>query len=306
MHKGLPRPMKPLRIALLFLCMAGLCLAQNGTPPPPAPPSTASEAGDAWLEIDSSKIDTAALTPRGRQVLELEGIHWRHAQTPHFVIHFEQAIFARKVARMAEFMHGYIAGDLQGVSDHAEGRSHIFIFRSPKRWEEFRSVLPDVPAWSFSQVENTVLFLQQADDTQTSGAILAHEMTHIIVNRFFPGDCPLWLNEGLATYYQEFGYAAFKGIKKSRRAQFTKLKEIYPLKNLLSLTDYPSQDWQIDSFYETSKYIVGFLLLDKPPTLFTAFMEDMIDDMAPPDAFLKHYGIETLQELEKQFRQFAQ
>ena len=286
--------------------MTGLCLAQNGTAPPQPPSSPDAEAGDVWVEIDASEVDMAALTPRGKQVLELEGIRWRHAQTPHFVIHFEQAIFARKVARMAEFMHRYIAGDLQGVSDHAEGRSHIFIFRSPKRWEEFRSALPGVPAWSFSQVENTVLFLQQADDAQSSGAILAHEMTHIIINRFFPGECPLWLNEGLATYYEEFGYAAFKGIKKSRRAQFSKLKEIYPLKSLFSRTEYPSQEWQIDSFYETSKYLVGFLLLDKPVSRFSPFMEDMIGEMDAPEAFSKHYGIETLQELEKQFRPFAQ
>lgn len=289
----------------MFICsMVSLCVAQNDPPSPPT--SSADNGGYAWLEIDASKIDTTALTPRGKHVLEMEGIRWRHVQTSHFVIHFEQAIFARKVARMAEFMHHYIASDLQGSTDHAQGRSHIFIFRSPKRWEEFRSALPDVPAWSFSQVENTVLFLQQADDTQSSGAILAHEMTHIIVNRFFPGECPLWLNEGLATYYEEFGYAAFKGVKKSRRAQFTKLKQIYPLKNLLALTDYPSKDWQIASFYETSKYLVAFLLLDKPAAGFAPFMEDMINDMDAVDAFSKHYGIEGLPDLEKQFRQFAQ
>lgn len=300
--KGLLEQMKRFRIPLFFLCMTGFCMAQNGAIP--APPT--SDLGGPWVEIDAPDVDMAALTPRGKQVLDLDGITWRHAQTPHFVIHYEQAIFARKVARMAEFMHQYIADDLQGVSDHADGRSHIFIFRSPKRWEEFRAVLPDVPAWSFSRVENTVLFLQQADDAQSSGAILAHEMTHIIINRFFPGDCPLWLNEGLATYYEEFGYAAFKGVKKSRRAQFSKLKEIYPLAGLFARTDYPSQDWQILSFYQTSKYLVGFLLLTQKPILFPSFMEDLIAGREVMDAFSSRYGIETLSDLEKHFRQFAQ
>ncbi len=262
-------------------------------------------SADDWADVDGADLDLRALTPRGEQVLALKDIPWKHAQTPHFVIHYEQAIFARKVARMAEFFHAYIAEDLQGVKDRVDGRSHIFVFRSAKRWEEFCRVAADVPEWTFSQVAGTVMFLQQADNTSSSGNVLAHEMTHLVMNRFYRGRAPLWLDEGLAEYYGQFGYSEFKGTKKSKRAQFSKLADPYPLKDVLYSVVYPAADWQVQSFYDTSNYLVAFLLLDRPPTNLLPFMEDLMGGTDVLAAFSAHYGFASLGDLEKAFRKFA-
>ena len=85
-----------------------------------------------------------------------------------------------------------------------------------------------MPEWTFSRVEGPVMFLQQAENTSSSGDVLAHEMTHLVMNRFFERRRPLWLNEGLAEYYGEFAYSAFKGVKKSKRAQFGRLANAVP------------------------------------------------------------------------------
>ena len=159
------------------------------------------------------------------------GYDWKHAQTEHFVIHYEQAIFARKVARMAEFFYAFIAQDLQGAKDLVSGRSHIFIFRSEKRWKEFVRQAGDVPAWTFSHVEGTVMFLQQADNTSSSGDVLAHETTHLVMNRFFRKRCPLWLNEGLAEYYRRVRLLGVQGGQESKRTQFNRLANPFPLEN---------------------------------------------------------------------------
>ena len=115
-----------------------------------APEAGGGEAG-AWVEVPRDSLDTAALTSRGIRLLDMPGFDWKHAQTEHFVVHFEQAIFARKIARMAEFFYAYISQDLTGMEDQAEGRSHIFVFRNARRWQDMRRTLPDVPEWTFSR-----------------------------------------------------------------------------------------------------------------------------------------------------------
>lgn len=270
--------------------------AASGAPP----------AGEAeWVELPAESLDLEALTARGRQVLDMSDIAWKHAQTAHFVIHYEQAIFARKVARMAEFFYDFIAEDLRGVEDRVKGRSHVFVFRNGKKWEDFRRLAQDVPPWTFSQVAGTVMYLQQADSTSSSGEVLAHEMTHLVVNRFFVGRPPLWLNEGLAEYYGAFAYAAFKGIKKSRRAQFTKLADPYPLEDLFLSATYPATTFEVESFYDTAQFLVAFLLLDQPPAKFLPFMDDLVGGADVLEAFATHYGLNGLDEIEKQFRKFA-
>lgn len=258
-----------------------------------------------WQEVAEDQIDLKAITARGMEILSLPGISWRHAQTPHFVIHYEQAIFARKVARMAEFFYGYVSQDLQAVKDRVRGRSHIFIFRSEKRWADFRKVALDVPAWTFSRVEGPVMFLQQADNTTQSGRVLAHEMTHLVTSRFFARPIPLWLDEGLAEYYGEFAYAAFKGVKKSKRAQFGRLEAPYPLGQLLYATRYPSGSKEVRSFYETAKYLVAFLLLDQPPHKLMPFMEQLVTGQDAAAAFAKNYGLNSVEEIQRAFAKFA-
>ncbi len=295
--------MKFLLLSLVFFSVTLAVAGPVNNNPPAA--TLARPEGEIWVDVSRDQLDTVALNERGRKVLDMPGIEWKHAQTDHFVFHYEQAIFARKVARMAEFFYAYIAQDLQGVKDEAKGRSHIFVFRTQKRWNEFRAIAGDVPEWTFSQVQGTVMYLQQADDTQSSGGVLAHEMTHLVVNRFFQGDPPIWLNEGLAEYYREFGYAAFKGIKRSKRAQFMKLNRPYPLERLLTATTYPVEDKDVASFYDTSKYLVAYLLLEQPQSKFLPFMSDMMKNPDAVAAFSKNYGLPSVPDIEKAFRKFA-
>ena len=296
---------KAILVAWVLSAVAGL--AQNAltdTVPSAAPQLPSPENGH-WVDVAAAHLDLDAITERGRQILELPDIDWKHAQTEHFVIHYEQAIFARKVARMAEFFYDYIAQDLQGAQDNVKGRSHIFIFRSEKRWKEFAQTAGDVPDWTFSRVEGTVMFLQQAENTSSSGDVLAHETTHLVINRFFEKRCPLWLNEGLAEYYGQFAYSAYKGVKKSKRAQFGRLANPFPLGDLLYTQLYPPTDAGVASFYATAKYFVAFLLLDHQPQAFMPFVDDLMSGVDVKMALSKHYGLESMEDIQKQFNKFA-
>ncbi|HEY8240698.1 MAG TPA: hypothetical protein VIH35_04585 [Kiritimatiellia bacterium] len=266
--------------------------------------SFAAPAGDAFTEIAATNMDTAALSKRGKSVAESDEWKWKHGQTEHFVLHFENGIFAAKVARMAEFFYGYIAADLKGAKDQAPGRSHIFVFRNEKDWKSFKAEFGGSTEWAFSYVEGYMMYLQQAGDIQSSAEVLGHEMTHLVMNRFLTGHLPTWLNEGLAEWYGEFAYAAHKGVKKSRKTQFRGLKDPYPLGGLVATETYPKELKEVHRFYQTSKFLVAFLMLEKSPDKFLPFATDLAADIAVEAALEQHYGYAGIGALEADFQKF--
>lgn len=256
-------------------------------------------------EMAADQVDRAQLTPRASRLVDATEFKWRHAQTEHFVVHYESGIFATKVARLAEFFYDFIAADLQGAQDRVSGRSHIFIFRNEKDWRTFQqNYMEGELEWAFSMVEGPVMYLQQADNLSSSAEVLGHEMTHLIVNRFFTGRLPLWLNEGLAEWYGEFAYAAFKGVKKSKRAQFQGLRSIVPVLDLIRASSYPADPESVRYFYDTSKHVVGFLQMERPPEKFVPFVKALMDGTDTPAALSDVYGFAGADDFARAFDKF--
>lgn len=255
--------------------------------------------------VPFEQIDQRNIDQRGRLVLSMDGFKWDHAQTDHFVLHYERRIFARKVGRMAEFFYDHIRNEFGLEEDRMPGRSHIYIFRDAKDWKEFIRAARVNAEWAFSLVQGPSMYLQQADSTSDSGGILAHEMTHLVVNRFIPGRIPIWLNEGIAEWYEEFAYAAYKGIKKSRRGEFKDFGAQYPLLRLFAATDYPQHPKEVRAFYSTAKHFVGYLMLEYGPETLYAFTEDLVVGKPLHLAFKDHYGFNSLAEAEQEFEDFV-
>lgn len=286
-----------LRAIVAALMLASVCVAAQAAP---------AETGRVELaEVAAADMDGALLSELGRRVLAAREYRWRHGQTPHFVIHFENGIFAAKVARMAESFHAYIAGDLQVATDRLAGRSHIFIFRNAADWKTFlESYHRGGMEWSASMVNGPLMYLQQMGDAASSAGMLGHEMTHLVMNRFVEGSLPLWLNEGAAEWYSEFAYAAFKGIKKSKRAQFLGLRSTYPVEDLLAATAYPTDTRKVHEFYSTAKHVVGFLQLEHPPERFLPFLQDLAGGADVGSALRDRYGYATTAEFASRFARF--
>ena len=266
----------------------------------------AGPAQEVWTEVDEAAMDVKNVTPLARAALDTKEFKWKHAQTEHFVVHFENGIFAAKVARMAEFFYDYISADLKGVEDRVEGRSHILVFRKPQDWEHFiKQVYRGELEWSASMVQGPVMYLQQMSDAGSSADVLGHEMTHLVVNRFLTSQLPIWLNEGTAEWYEEFAYAEFKGVKKSKRTQFKNLKKVYPLEQLLGADQYPKDLMEIHTFYETAKHLVAFLQLRKTPADYTAFVTAVDKGTGALEAIGQVYGLTTLDQLNAEFLKFV-
>jgi len=260
---------------------------------------------DDWTDVTREEMDDHFLSPVGLNVLNDSRFKWLHAQSAHFVIHYERKIFAVKVARQAEFFYEFIGQDLKSAKDQFQNRSHIFVFRDEKDWKYFLEKNPMAMEWSFSFVHGMSMYLQQADTTSSSAEVLGHEMTHLVFNRFHTGRMPVWLNEGTAEWYGEFAYAAFKGIKKSKRQQFRRIQTVYPIEELVSAVSYPADPRAVSVFYQTSKFLVGYLQLNYPQEKFEPFLTDVIYGASTEEALQKHYGIQSVAELNSGFQKFV-
>jgi hypothetical protein len=259
---------------------------------------------DDWTDVAREQVDTSKLSSRASRLLDDPAFTWNHAHTKHFTIHYERKMFALKVARQAEFFYDSIGADLGSASDRFTVRSHIFVFRDEKDWKHFVQNYGIQTEWAFSLVAGLEMYLQQADNTSQSAEVLGHEMTHLVFNRFYPGRLPLWLNEGTAEWYGEFSYAAFKGIKKSKRQVFRRIREVYPVESLLLSTSYPANPTAVHAFYETSKFLVGFLQLQYPPEKFEPFLAAMAGGTPVAQALYDHYGIESVPAFAAAFQKF--
>ena len=62
---------------------------------------------------------------------------------------------------------------------------------------------------------------------------------------------------------------------------------------------------RVAAFYATAQYFVAFLLLDHQPQAFMPFVEDLMGGMDVKLALSKHYGLESMDAIQKQFNKFA-
>ncbi len=74
---------------------------------------------------------------------------------------------------------------------------------------------------------------------------------------------------------------------------------------LLTATDYPSDTKKVSLFYRTSKFMVGFLLLDRPPERFVPFLNKLLGGVDSIPALCEIYEFTDQAALEKAFRAFS-
>ena len=286
--------------AILVVFLLAWAQTAAARPPGAVPPPDAKD-------VAAEAVDRAKLQPADLAWLDHPDYKWKHLQTEHFVLHHDQKMFAAKVARMGEQFYDAIAADLPRLQDRtAPAFSHVFIFRDPRDWQRIVAGTPGMETWAASFVRGNVMYLQETGNaTSDQMGTLAHEMTHLVFNRFLPVRLPLWLNEGLAEYYGEFAYRAAKGMGQSKGNAFRPLKTWTPLPQLLEATAYPADPEAVSGFYATCKYLVGYLLLRQPREKWDAFFARLLAGDPALPALLETYGWADAAAAEKAFAKFA-
>ena len=265
------------------------------------------EARGGIADISGAEVPRDALLREDIAWLDNSGHAWHHLRTTHFVIHYEKKIFAAKVARLAEAFYDYISADLPpGFPDRMDERlSHIFVFADPRAWSAVISGTPGLTPLTASFVRNQTMYLQEwGDSSSEKMSVLAHEMTHLVLNRFLEERIPLWLNEGLAEYYGEFAYRAVRGMGQSKSSAFPPAKELLPLKTLFALKGYPP-DSVVLTFYRTAKYLVGFLRLRHGAECWNEYFTAVAGGAESTGALLEAFSWAGVEEMEGEFRKFA-
>lgn len=265
------------------------------------------EAKGGIADISAAEVPRDALLREDIVWLDSSGHAWHHLRTGHFVIHYEKKIFAAKVARLAEAFYEYISADLPpGFPDRMEERlSHIFVFADSRDWAAVISGTPGLTPLTASFVRNQAMYLQEwGESSSEKMSVLAHEMTHLVLNRFLEERIPLWLNEGLAEYYGEFAYRAVRGMGQSKSAAFPPAKELLPLKTLFALKEYPPES-VVMAYYRTAKYFVGFLRLRHGAECWNGYFTAVAGGAESTGALLEAFSWGGVEEMEGEFRRFA-
>jgi len=214
-----------------------------------------------FKEVAFERLSDRSLGALGTRALAIRGNEWKHAETPHFVYHFFQSFVAAPVSVEAEFFYSIVAKELGRDTSQWERKCHVYVFERSADWAAFQTA-GQLDPWTGGLCAGGELFIQRDPQVKWKGDTLGHEVTHLVLFRFFGAGVPLWLNEGFAEYAASRGYAAFwraRGFQARPRAQAVDPAHWIPLAELTSANTYPSDAAKVPAFYHESERVVRFL-----------------------------------------------
>jgi hypothetical protein len=224
-------------------------------------PAGAQETDGALKEVSFQNLSDRNLTPLGQAAMSIHPNDWKHAETTNFIYHFFHGFIAAPVSVEAEFYYRVISKDLEKDTTQWERKSHIFIFETNEDWKMFQQKGALDP-WTGGIHSQGSLFIQRNPELKFKGSTLGHEVTHLVIERFFGSGVPLWLNEGYAEYSASRCYAAFNRARgyAARPTSRAVPADLYlPVSKLASLLTYPQDVAQVGAFYAESERLVRFL-----------------------------------------------
>jgi hypothetical protein len=263
---------------------------------------------DGLQEVELSKLTDSNISALGREALSIEPGLWKHAETKNFVYHFYHGFVATPVSVEAEFYYRVISTELGKDTAEWEKKSHIYIFEKPEDWAAFQKKASLDP-WTGGIHSGGDLFILRNPEYKFKGRTLGHEITHLVIFRFFGNGVPLWLNEGFAEYASIQAYASYnraRGLIAKPTSHIVSPDDYLPLDKLVNLAAYPEDVKQVSVFYTESERLVRFLC-SQSDAKFVVFLDAMSKGNKLETALLKAYGgrFAGLDGLEQEFKIYA-
>ncbi len=262
----------------------------------------------AVTEIEFAKLSDRALTGLGQKALQVRAGQWKHAETEHFIYHFFDSPMASVAAVEAEFAYRVIATELGKDTTAWQRKCHLFLFDDATDWKAFQA-FGGLDPWTGGIHSEGALFVRRNPGWKSENATLPHEITHLVIYRFFGPGIPLWLNEGFAEYAAARCRASFyraRGFNARPRANTVKEAQYFPVAELTGTMTYPAEDDRVFAFYEESQKLVRFLsAADRNG--FLAFLEAMGKGALFETAARNHFGNRflNLDAVEREFKSYA-
>ncbi|HNW43869.1 MAG TPA: hypothetical protein PKI19_05140 [Elusimicrobiales bacterium] len=209
--------------------------------------------------------------------------------TRHFVVYEEAAEVSKELTDTVESLHGNIMLDLIAFSPWTREKK-VFIFFAQSQ-ATYRKITGR-PEWSggAASLSERKIYLYKSDE---AFGILAHELTHIYFDSFFPpsNPSPLWLSEGIATYVQsERGYSTptwlKQNLKRIENGSGFKFNDLLRIENLQGADEDNVRLW-----YAQSYSLARFLMKMKTGESFYLFCKGLRDGTPAAQALYRAYGM---------------
>ncbi len=236
--------------------------------------------------------------------VQAQADEWRSEKSTHFIIYYKDASedFVRQVADKAEGFYNRVADDL-GFRRYDfwlwDNRAKIYIHNDAGDFQKATGQ----PAWAAgaaiptSKIIHTYPYAERFFDT-----ILPHEMGHIVFREFvgfYNPAVPLWLDEGVASYQEDFRSAWAKELL--RRAM--RDNSLMSLNELSNMNPHLTQDAEaVNLFYAESVSIINYLIKEFGKDSFVSFCQTLRDKKNLEKAIASTYPIETLGELNERWQ----
>ena len=123
-------------------------------------------------------------------------------------------------------------------------------------------------------------------------SVLPHEVTHTVLATHFGRPLPRWADEGVCTTVE---HPAEKVKHEAKLREFLRSRRGIAMNKLFLLKDYP-QD--VLPMYAQGYSVCRFLIEQSGPRQFIGFLEEYMQQPSWTDNIRKHYGYESLAELQ--------
>lgn len=262
----------------------------------------------ALPEVAFDRLSDRALSALGQRALTVRPADWKHAETDHFIYHFFDGPTASAVAVEAEFYYRVIAKELGKDTANWERKCHVFMFDQEADWGKFQQG-GGLDPWTGGIHSEGTLFFRRNPGWRANNQTFPHEVTHLVMHRFFGNGIPLWLHEGFAEYAAARCRAAFyraRGYNAKPRASAVNAPDYIALPDFVALAAYPATQDAVMAFYAESEKLTRFLSkTDKDA--FLKFLETMSKGAQFETALRTHFGrhFHGVAELEKAFKPYA-
>jgi len=123
-------------------------------------------------------------------------------------------------------------------------------------------------------------------------SVLPHEVTHTVLATHFGRPLPRWADEGIATTVE---HQSERQKHEHKLREFLRTRRGIPMNKLFLLTEYPND---VLPMYAQGYSVCSFLIEQRDPETFIAFLEDYMKHPSWTSNIQKHYGYDSLAELQ--------
>ncbi|HSH38128.1 MAG TPA: hypothetical protein VK993_05020, partial [Chthoniobacterales bacterium] len=257
-------------------------------------------------EVPFAQLTQQDSNPLGAKALAINPADWKHAETEHFIYHYQRSYVATPVAVEAEFHFRVVLKELGKTDAQWPEKAHIYIFEKPADWESFQSA-GQLEPWTGGIQSGNSLFVVRNPAYKFTDNSLGHEIVHLMVRRLYGARVPFWLNEGLAQCLSKNAHASYqraRGYLSKPYSNGIPPEKLIALSTLTTMSYPPAA--QVETFYDESERLVRFLVAADRAKFF-----ELLQLLAAGDAFesgLSRAGsaaFPSLAALEEKFRPYA-